>query len=112
MSRCPQCGYQGTEHEFKEFNKMWEIDIETGVRTGDNWLFDMFIAISASFAAGRHKGMEIVIAQDGEFDHQGKLTRGYDSDVVITSSDDWQRKSDIAKNVLGWFGTWTEIRRR
>lgn len=112
MSKCPQCGYHGQDYKFKESAKLWEIDIETGVRTGDSWQLNMFISISTAFAAGNHRGMEIVVAHAGEFDHQGKLTRYSTGDVVITSSDDWQRKGDIAKNVLEWFGTWTEIRDR
>lgn len=112
MSKCPQCGYQGADREFKEFSKMWEIDAETKIRTGVSWNFSAFIAVSAAFAAGRHAGMEIVIAREGEFDYEGKLIVGAAGDIVITSSDDWQRKNDIEKNVLEWFGTWTEIRNR
>jgi len=112
MSKCPRCGYHGPNREFKGFIKLWEFDPATNIRTGVNWGESKLLEIQAEFANGEHEGMEVVVAREGEFDHSGKLTKWPTDDVVVTSSHDWQRKADVRKNVLAWFGTHAEIKRR
>ena len=111
MSKCPKCGYWGQDHEFSEHPHVWQIDSETKMRIR-KYKEDQLLELMKEFADGKHAGTDIIMARESDFDSTGRLTRGYFNGLIITSSHSGSKMSAASNNMLEWFGTYTEMRRR